>query len=103
LLSGAQLKKKEVKSKNSRRKKHDLINYRRASVSQVKLLDQRNKKQRYVLSLHSRNFYIINFYIMLPFILKLIGCALIGRNERRIMVYNIQRKWRMIAATLDQL
>jgi len=103
LLSAAQLKKKVLSQRIQEEKKHDLINYRRASVNQVKLLDQRNKKQRYVLSLHSRNFYIINFYIMLPFILKLIGCALIGRNERRIMVYNIQRKWRMIAATLDQL
>jgi len=41
--------------------------------------------------------------MMLPFIPNLIGCALIGRNERRMMVYNIQRKWRMMAATLDQL
>ena len=84
-------------------RKHGLINYKRVSVRQVKLLDQRNKKQRYVLNLHSRNFYIINFYMMLPFIPNLIGCALIGRNERRMMVYNIQRKWRMMAATLDQL
>jgi len=37
--------------------------------------------------------------MILPFITELIGCAFIGRNERKIMVYNNQRKWRMMAAT----
>ena len=50
--------------------------------------------QRYVLTLHSRN-----FYMMLSFIPKLIGCSFINRNERKMMVYNIQRKWRMMVAT----
>jgi hypothetical protein len=90
-LRAARLKKKEVQSKNLRRKKSwldKLLKGKRKATKHV-VSTQRGAKVYYIFT-HNRKLFL--------FVNKLTSCTFIGSNRRKKMMYSHKFKWRMIAA-----